>query len=505
MIRILTFIIALLCYSAIHAGETAVAESQTVGKSSVPNSLGSPFGDNMVLQCGQPVPVWGWNEPGTEVSVAFAAQTKRAIANADGKWSLKLDILTANSEPQSLTITTPDKQHEIKNVLVGEVWYASGQSNMRFPLSHSTGSKKFIAQAENPHLRFVRVPNESSPDAPRDQIDLQWKSWDSETVPVLSACAFHFARWLQRDLDVPVGIIDCAWGGSKVQAWIPKDRLIQDPAWSAVQQHQTEGKRAYQVAVKKWKASGKQGKQPSKMGIGPQHLPSALDNGMASPIIPFAIAGAIWYQGESDSWMPKQYRTLFPSMVKSWRERWDSPELPIYYVQLPNFNKQKVNWAKFRQMQLELLDEMDNVGMAVTIDVGDPKDIHPKNKQPVGNRLARLALHYTYGRREIYPSGPLPVRASRDGDRVLIQFMSVGEGLKVKDSERGLPWFGLLGEDGKGKQATAEIIGKDVIALTCPEINEPVEVRYAFGNNPFANLFNSHNLPASPFRLVIEQ
>lgn len=482
--------------------------------------LGAPFSDHMVLQCDKPIPVWGKADPGETVTVSFASQNKTTLANDNGEWRVRLDPMPASFEPRKLNVycnhqsaIIPKRSAEnfpegnsdegavyrqCSDVLVGEVWHCSGQSNMGRRLNATDDAEKYAAQADLPHIRYAEVPLTAS-DTPQDDVAMPWQVWTSNSVMRLSGTAFHFGRKLSEEINKPIGLIYCAWGGSKIQAWIPEDYFQNDPAYEAGMTRLKRNENDLAQRMADWKSGGQQGPKPKGNHTDDRHRPCLLDNAMVHPIQPFPIRGVIWYQGESDAGIPNEYRSLFKSLVQSWRDRWNDPALPVYYVQLPNFIKESPPWEEFRKMQLGLLNEMDHVGMAVTIDIGDPHDIHPGNKYDVGERLGRLALHHTYGREDICPSGPLPASVKRVGGNAVVTWKWAWNGLKTSDGAPNVKGFMLAGETGPYKPATARITGKNTVEVQADGIESPAKIRYGFEDNPTVNLVNSENLPATPF------
>ncbi len=464
--------------------------------------FGAPFSDHMVIQCEKPLPVWGKAEPGEKLTVTLDNEVRECTADNNGKWAVEFSPRKASFDPVRLDVRGENSRKTCRDILVGEVWFCSGQSNMQRRLKDTKDAKTYAAQANLPHVRYAEIPLVSK-DKPQDDVDTTWQLWTPESVIQLSGVAFHFGRKLAKEIDKPIGLISCSWGGSKIHAWIPQEYFSKDPAYEAGIQWFTQGKETYKKTLDEWYKTGCPGEPPQDYCSRPQNIPCALDNGMTHPMQPFAIRGAIWYQGESDAGIPDQYRTMFASLVQSWRDHWNDPTLPVYYVQLPNFEKSPPTWEPFRQMQLKLLDEIPNLGMAITIDIGDPNDIHPKNKYDVGQRLARLALYHTYGRTDVCPSGPLPEKAVRDGDRVLVSWKWACDGLKTRDGSDAVPGFELAGSDGVFKLAQARIINKNTVELTSRDVKRHAEVHYAYEADPIVNLVNSADLPASPCRLLI--
>ena len=475
--------------------------------------LPAVFSDNMVLQQGKPVPVWGWAAPGEQVTVAFAGQTATATAAADGKWMTKLTALKASADPQVLTVTGKNTL-TVKNILVGEVWLASGQSNMQFTLGSAMNSTQEIAAADFPTIRQFTVPDVVAAE-PQPDVRGGWAVCSPATAGGFTAVGYFFARDLWNKLHVPVGIIHSSWGGTQVQPWIDEQTYNADPTLKPI----VDGKNAalvnyskalYQV-MSAWlpiateaQAAGKPLPLPPAMPAADprasSQMPTGLYNAMIAPLIPYAIAGAIWYQGESNANDAAGYRRLFPAMITGWRRLWGEGDFPFLFVQLANFMQtgaepRDTGWAQLREAQTLTL-ATPNTGMAVIIDIGTPNNIHPPNKQDVGHRLALWAEAKTYGQEVVF-SGPLYDSMKVEGGAIRISFKYAESGLVAKDG--ALKGFAIAGADGKFVWADATIDGQTVVVKSAA-VPAPVAVRYAWDDNPVCNLYNAAGLPASPFR-----
>jgi sialate O-acetylesterase len=461
------------------------------------------FSDNMVLQQGVAVPVWGWAEDGEVIAVKFKGQKVSTTAH-NGKWSLRLRNLRPGG-PDVLAITTKAETIQFTNVLVGEVWVCSGQSNMQLPLSQAFQPEADIASATNSMIRLFSVPRVKS-DTPTVRLNASWKVCSPEVISGFTAVGYYFGRDLQRDRKVPVGLIQSDWGGSPAEVWMSRESLETNPRYQAeILDRYPADLKNYQAALaayEKEKAEAQSKGEPfRKNPPWPTWKPTELYNGMIAPLIPYAIKGAIWYQGESNAGRAEQYRTLFPDMIRNWRRDWGQGDFPFLEVQLAPFMKiqdqpQESGWAELREAQLLATKLLPNVGLAVITDVGDPADIHPKKKQPVGARLALAARAIAYGERLEY-SGPIYAGAGfRDG-KVVLQFDHVGRGLEARDGE--LKGFAVCGDDRRFVWAKAEIVGRTVV-VSSPEVPKPVAVRYGWADCPVVNLWNKDGLPASPFR-----
>jgi sialate O-acetylesterase len=501
-----------------------------------PNPL---FTDGAVLQRGQPVPVWGTARDGEKVTVDFAGQ-KASTTAAGGKWTVNLKPLKEGG-PFTMKISG-DNTVTVNNLLVGEVWVCSGQSNMEWKFANAHNSKEEGPKADYPQIRMFTVKRKVSA-KPLEEAEGSWVVCSPQTVGSFSAVGYFFARDLSRKLGVPVGMIHTAWGGTPAQAWtsleglendaelkgyadVAKQKLASYDADMAAyaekmeafnqqtkEWNETVGK-AHQEALKAWSQAAneaKKAKQPEPPRPAPSSpqpkappspdggsgSPAGLFNAMLSPVIPYGIKGAIWYQGESNAKQAKQYRTLFPAMIADWRRRWKLGDFPFLFVQIAPFKDQP---PEIREAQFLTLSKVKNTAMAVTTDVGDANDIHPKQKEPVGQRLALAARALAYGDKIEY-SGPLyDAMVVRNG-KAIISFKHVGSGLMAKDGE--LKGFTIAGADKNFVPAKAEIHDSQIV-VSAEAVANPRAVRYGWANVPEVNLFNQEGLPASPFRTDVD-
>ena len=471
--------------------------------------LPSVIGSNMVLQREMPVPIWGWADPGESVTVSFGEETKSVEADGKGKWMVKLSPLKAKEKPRKMTVKGKN-EITLDNILVGEVWICSGQSNMEWSIRQSMNAKEEIAASNHPVIRLFNVPGHKVHPKPQERLAIptEWKICSPETSANFSAVGYSFGRRLLKELDVPVGLIGSNWGGTRIEPWTTLAGFRTQSDLSKV---------ADQVEAYTDK---------TKVGGG---SPSAIYNQMVNPLTPFAMRGAIWYQGESNGGEHMSYYHKKHALVKGWRKAFQNPKLGFYWVQLANFRKANVRvvkdakkqfsnpaggdgWAKIREAQTKALD-IPHTGMAVAIDLADahnPNDIHPRNKQDVGGRLAQWALHQTYGKKELAPTGPLYKSHKIKGKEVHLSFDHVGKGLMVGKKTKLEPTaevkggklenFAIAGEDKKWVWADAVIKGDSVI-VSSKEVAKPAAVRYGFTMNPGnANLYNKDGIAASPFR-----
>jgi sialate O-acetylesterase len=478
------------------------------------------FGSHMVLQREMPVPVWGWADAGEDVTVGFRDQTKSTKAGDDGKWQVTLDAL-AVGEPATLSVKGKNTV-TLDDVLVGEVWLASGQSNMQWSIAAALDPDLESLAASHSQIRLFYVPRVANAE-PQTDVDAQWKLCTPENISEFSAVCYFFGRQLQETLGVPVGLIHTSWGGTRAEAWASAegmasrgefkpilDKWEQDiAAWDPM-----AAKAKHEADLAAWEKSADSGRrrgarpQPPQDPKTSQHRPSNLYNAMIAPLVPFAVRGAIWYQGESNAGRAYQYRTLMPAVIRSWRSVWKQGDFPFYQVQLANFKAKTSepgdsDWAELREAQMLTCDAEKNVGVACIIDIGAAKDIHPKDKQNVGKRLARLALVDNYGfAGKITRSGPTYRSLDIQGEKCIVHFDNLGEGpLKGLTGWYGEPLkgFAIAGPDKKFVWAEAKIEGNTVI-VSSPSVKEPVAVRYNWADNPDGNLYSKVMLPAYPFR-----
>ncbi len=468
------------------------------------------FQDNAVLQRDKPVPVWGTANAGEKITVTFAGQTKSATAAEDGRWSVTLDPLPASAEPATLTLAG-ENTLTLANILVGEVWIASGQSNMEWSMNNTHDRTIDVAGSTNPLIREIKITKQVA-DSPATTASGSWRAASPETTGNFSAVAHYFARDIHALVGVPVGIINSSWGGTRAEAWTDADTLAADPfayigeAWQKTLAEYPEKKAQYDVHRAAWvqeRDAAKAAAQPftkrapnAPWGSGHPATPAGLYNAMIHPLAPYAIRGAIWYQGEANAGQPARYADIFPAMITGWRSRFGQGDFPFYWVQLANFQSPTAtNWAFLREAQTKTL-ALPATGQAVIIDIGDVSDIHPRNKKDVGRRLARLALARDYGVKVI-DSGPVFKKAERDGAAFRVTFEPHG-GLRAPLNELG--GFELAGEDKTFHPASAVIYDNNTVLVSTPQVPEPVAVRYAWRNAPLAGLFNHEGLPAVPFR-----
>ena len=463
----------------------------------------------MVLQRERPIHIWGWSAPGEKVSVAFHGSRRDVVGGSLGTWSVFLPPEAAGG-PYQLTVTGGNKI-VLDDVLVGDVWFASGQSNMEMPLKGFSGaplknSAEEIANAGQPQIRLLHIPRKTA-DFPLRNTDASWTACSPETASGFSAVAYFFGRELNAHEHVPIGLIDATWGGTVAEAWVSLETISADAALMPVfatraQMMQTQGEIAeIQAREKREDLAARQAGQAP-----PQHpwrpdpaswAPAALFNGMVAPAVDYTIRGVIWYQGESNSRLAfaPMYARIFPALIADWRAQWHAGDLPFLFVQIANFKSNSTEeWAIVREAQRRSLS-VANTAMAVTVDIGDPDNVHPADKQTVGARLALAARALAYGENVEY-SGPLYRQATPDAEGVRVWFDHAANGLVAKGGD--LQGFEIAGEDRRFMAANAHIDGKTVVAGSA-RVAEPKFVRYGWANAPVVNLFNADGLPASPF------
>ena len=490
--------------------------------------LASPFSDHMVLQYNTAVPVWGTADAGEKVTVQLGKQTVSIVADAGGKWMLKLQKLAAGG-PYIITVTGKNTI-VINDVYAGEVWICSGQSNMDMTVAKEDrywcgviNEAEEVAAANYPLIRVFDT--DFTPSAtPQDDVTGKWETVSPQTIGHLSAIAYFFARDVQKEIKMPIGLITTAFGASTAEAWIREEALLNEPVCKPlvdsfkkkVEKYLTDTtvQTKYKADQAKWKIASDSAKAAGKNAprgpknpdpVRDQHNASVLWNGMVKGLVPYAIRGALWYQGESNSPTAKIYRQIMETLIKDWRQQWAQGDFPFLYVQLANIGKtydslpaKGGSEAIKREAQLQNLS-VPNTAMAVAIDNADSADmnnVHPKNKQEIGRRLALAALAITYGKKIVY-SGPIYNKMETSGSSIKLYFNHTGTGLMAKDGD--LKGFAIAGPDKKFVWATAKIEGNTVV-VSSPDIVNPVTVRYGWGNNPITSLYNKENLPASPFR-----
>ncbi len=441
--------------------------------------LPSIIGDNMVLQRDEELPIWGWDDAGADVSVTIGDAKATAKAGSDGKWMVKLPAMPAGG-PHTVTVAGSNTV-TLKNVLVGEVWLCSGQSNMEWTVSRSNNAKEEIAAAKFPNIRHIKIPHVPSDKPQSDVKSGGWQATTPQTAGNFTAVGYFFARNLHKELDVPIGLIGSNWGGTRIEPWTPPAGFKQVPALKDIADN-----------LDTFPKKNKDGRVQHQTAL-------ALYNGMIHPLVPYAIRGAIWYQGESNNGEGMLYHEKMKALIAGWRSVWNKKDLPFYFVQLApySYGGDPTRLAGIWEAQTATL-AIPHTGMAVTTDIGNIKDIHPRNKQDVGKRLALWALAKNYGQDDLVYSGPLYKSMKVEDNKIRIQFDHVAGGLAARDS-KALSHFTIAGEDKKFVEAKAEIDG-DCVVVSAESVKNPVAVRFGWHQNAEPNLMNKEGLPASPFR-----
>jgi len=467
------------------------------------------FSNNMILQREMQVPIWGWADSGEKVTIEIGGHIAETITATNGKWKLYLGPLDSGG-PFDLKISGKNTI-VIKNVLVGDIWVCSGQSNMAMEVQRCQNAKQEISSANYPWIRHFQVKrtkaiepfDDVSPVDKKSRLN-KWEVCDSLTVKHFTGVGYFFVRDLYKKLNVPIGIISVSWGGTTAEAWTPHDTLANDPElnlilknWPDYNNDEDWLKKEYGKYLEHVEKARKKG-QTRPLYF---NQPSVLYNGIIAPVIPYGIRGIIWYQGESNGYRAYQYRRLFPVMIEQWRKKWNQGDFPFLFVQLANYHFEPQVFPELREAQTMTLS-LANTAMAVTIDIGDSSNIHPKNKQEVGRRLSLAARKLAYGEQIIY-SGPLYNSMQVEGGKCRLCFYHSGNGL-ISKNNGSLKGFIIAGADKIFVKAQATIEGNQVVVWS-DKVTQPVAVRYAWANHPAnCNLYNKSgeqvNLPASPFR-----
>jgi sialate O-acetylesterase len=474
----------------------------------------------MVLQQKQANPIWGWDTPGTKVTVTFAGQSKTAAAGADGKWTVKLDPVPANATAQSIKISAGAQNVELKDVLVGEVWMCSGQSNMQMNLGGDWNGDLEAQAAHFPNVRLISVPQVGTQELQND-FKGQWTDANPQSTPGFSAVGYLFGRYIHQVVGVPVGLINNAWGGSSAEAWVRRDTIEKDPRFAPLMEttvkseayNSSEKAKAdfeekmaqYKEAAGKAKAEGKPVPRPPtspESWLKGQHRLGNIFAGVVHPTLGYGIKGVIWYQGETNAGRAWEYGQLFPFMIEEWRKEWNNPNLPFYWVQLADYMKEEAKpgesaWAELRESQTKTMS-LPNTGQAVIIDLGEGKDIHPKNKHDVAARLVRWALAKDYGIKIPFHSPEYKSLEIKE-NKAIVTINCFGSALRAFDVEEAIG-FAVCGEDKVWHWAKGKVLGNDKVELTCEAVAKPIAVRYAWANNPACNLSSQEGLPLTPFR-----
>ena len=477
------------------------------------------IGDHAVFQRDVSFPVIGKADPDSEVVVNWQGKDCKAKAGADGKWLVRLDPSPANEKGQKLKVTSGTNSIEVSDILIGEVWLASGQSNMEWKLKQIGAQSLEAEKAEDPLLRLVGISHSPAHD-PSDNLKTTWNLTTKGSALNFSAVAYFFGRELRKDLKVPVGLIQSAVGGTPAEAWTPLEFLKSDAAFAKAVNDRDEYPNWYPKLVAKYerdelaynlevKEAEKTGAKPPKKPRAPHapdknpNLASVLWNGMIHPLVPYPIRGVIWYQGESNAYRADVYEKLLTGMIGSWRKAWGLGDFPFLIVQLTDFNYNEdgatgVKWAQLRDAQSAVADHVPQTGLAVTLGLGDPENIHPNRKMEVGERLALWAKKIAYGK-GVVCQGPVFDSVKYSGGEAIVSFRPLTGGLKSSD-QKEVGGFAVAGSDKQFKPAQVRL-EKNQLILKSSEVANPAFVRYAWCNRPAdANLTDESNLPARPFR-----
>ena len=474
------------------------------------------IGDHMVLQQKQANPIWGWDDPGTKITVKFAGQTYAATAAADGRWTVQLAAQPANKSPQTISLAGTTKR-ELTDVLVGEVWMCSGQSNMQWALGQTYTGDLEGAGARRPLLRIISVPQVGTQELKTD-FKGQWAVATPANAKEFSAIGYLYGRYLHDILDVPVGLIDNAWGGSAAEAWVRRETIANEPRFKALMEATVKREAAltsekgqadfaksvadHKVAVEKAKADKKAPPRAPVDWLTGNARPGNIFAGVVNPTLGYGIKGVIWYQGESNASRAHEHAALFPFLIEQWRKEQGQGDFSFYWVQLADYMAEKTApgesaWAELRETQTKTL-RLPNTGQAVIIDLGEGKDIHPRNKYDVASRLVRWALVKDYGMKFPYRSPEYQSVAIAQG-KATVTLDCFGSKLRSFDvaEARG---FAICGEDKVWRWANGKVVGPNQVEVSHPEVAAPIAVRYAWADNPVCNLFSDEGLPVTPFR-----
>ena len=480
------------------------------------------IGSNMVLQRDMQVPIWGWASAGEEIMISLSTENESAdplfsttaIADAEGNWRLKLDAMEAGG-PYTLRVIGSNTL-ELTNILFGEVWVCSGQSNMEWSVRASKDSDAEIAAADYPTIRLFDIPHRPSGLLQQD-VEADWHETTPKTIENFSAVAYYFGRKLYKNLNVPIGLISTNWGGTRIEPWTPPVGFASVPALESISKEIQEADTSYREQlpqkmkeIEAWIAETRKALETdarltqipdNRHALRHHARPTGLYNGMVYPIVPYALRGALWYQGESNLQDGMLYHEKMKALINGWREVWGQGDFPFYFVQLAPFNygwgASPFSLPAIWEAQTATLS-VPHTGMAVTTDVGNLKDIHPRNKQEVGRRLALWALAKTYDRDDVTYSGPLYKSMAVEGNTIQLSFDSVGSGLMARDGQP-LTWFEIAGEDKQFVEATATV-DSNIVVVSSDAVANPVAVRFGWHQSAEPNLINKEGLPASPFR-----
>jgi sialate O-acetylesterase len=461
------------------------------------------FSDGMVLQQGQENKIWGRDNPGQAIAISIADQQLSVTTDDSGNWSAKLPALPVGG-PHLLTVAGSSAKI-VRDVLVGEVWICSGQSNMQWWVKASNDPDLERIAANFPKIRMINFPQVGAQEPIWSHEDRKWQVCSPQTIDDFSAVGYYFARQLHQTTGVPIGMINNAWGGSACEAWINRDVFNANPRFQQLMGTWNANEARFQELSSKSDRSEQDEKDFKNLGnsMRGNQRPANIYNGVLKSHIGYGIRGAIWYQGESNAGRAYQYRDLFPLMIQNWRDEWGQGDFPFYWVQLADFMAEKSEpgdsaWAELREAQTMAMDRLANTGQAVIIDIGEGKDIHPMNKVDVGRRLARWALakQYSYS---IEFQSPRYASMQEDGDGIVLTFNHIPNGWRPFDVNEPVG-FTIAGEDKKFYSAEAKILDGGKIRVSSTKVAKPMSVRYAWADNPVCNMYSKAGLPLTPFR-----
>lgn len=474
------------------------------GQSYADVKLPNVFSNHMVLQQGQENKIWGTGVAGENVSITLGDKSVEAKADAQGNWSAKLPSLSAGGGPLKLRVAGSSVV-ELTDVLIGEVWICSGQSNMQWSVNQSNDTDLEKLAADLPNIRMINFPQVGAQEPRWSHDDRKWMVCSAETVGSFSAVGYFFARQIHQTTKVPIGLINNAWGGSACEAWVNRDALKASSRYDALLSRWNGMEERFAALDSKADRTDAEKTEHTKLlgSMMGNARPANIYNGVLKSHMGYGIKGAIWYQGESNASRAYQYRDLFPLMVTNWRNEWGQGDFPFYWVQLADFKAQSKgpedsDWAELREAQTMAMDKLPNSGQAVIVDIGEGKDIHPKNKVDVGRRLARWALAKQYGVPIDYQSPRYESMEKAEG-AIVIKCVNVGKKWRPFDVDEPIG-FTVAGEDKKFYNADAKILGDGRIQVSASNVPNPMSVRYAWANNPVCNLFSDNGLPLTPFR-----
>lgn len=469
--------------------------------------LPAVLSDHMVMQRGVEVCLWGQAQPGSEVEADLNGTSAIAKVDRDGRWRVALPAMPGGGAHDITVACSTGETRVIRDVLFGEVWLCSGQSNMEWPVPDAEDGREALEAPTDDRIRLFHVPRRTS-DVPIDDMQAQWKQPLPENLKWFSAVGYFMGQRLRAELDVPVGLIHNPYGGAPAEAWVPAADLEAEPILQPIvrEMRRKEEAHAQALAASSEASTDEEGEAPLQQEASPfgdpGYKPAGLWHGMTQPLAPLRLAGTIWYQGESNVDQPEQYVTLLRTLMEVWRREFEQPEMAFVIVQLSSFSDPHPYtryWPELREAQAEVADRDPRAGLVVTLDVGDPHDIHPTDKRAVGERAAAWILHHLHGRAEVSPAGPVVESISRVGRKIHVQYETYGRGLQALD---GGPVRGfVLGNDtGWWTWARAEIAG-DTVVLSVEHMDRPTHVRYGWNDDAsWANLGNDQGQPAGPFR-----